>query len=151
MAFVDSEVIIPSGKVLSYSTTSNGTFITIFGTKEITPPEREIGKAEYTNDSSPKTSATGPVVAQYKASKAEPGMVKANYVYQSTQFAALETVFAAGATLYWKLLTPQDNKVRSFQGFITKHNEGEFNLEDVPDIDLEIQVSGPVVVATAGA
>ena len=148
MAFVDTEVIIPSGKVLSYSTTSNGTYIVIFGTKEITPPEREIGKAEYTNDSSPKTSATGPVVAQYKATKAEPGTVKANYVYQSTQFAALETVAAAGATLYWKLLTP-DNKLRAFQGFITKHNEGEFNLEDVPDIDLEIQVSGPVVVSTA--
>ena len=151
MAFVDAEVIVPIGKRLSYSTTVNGTYTTIFGTTKITPPEQEIGKAEYTNDDSPRAATggtTGPVVKQYKSATMEPGTVKASYVYQPTQFAAIALVAATGQTLYWKLLTP-DNKVRTFQGFIAKHSEGELGLDDVPDIDLEIQVSGPVTAPAA--
>ena len=146
MPFSEIEVIVPIGKRLSYSPTSNGTYVTIFGTTKITPPEREIGKADYTNDDSPRAASsgtTGPVVKEYKSATMEPGTVKASYVYQVTQFGTIDAVFVTGASVYWKLLTP-DNKVRTFMGYISKHAEGELGLDDVPEIDLEIQVSGPI-------
>ena len=102
MSFNDSEAIVTIGKILSYSPTSNGTFVTVFGTTDITPPEREIGKAEYTNDNSPNRTK------QYKPALTEPGTVKATYKYQSTQFATIETVFAAAAVAFKLPVTPPD-------------------------------------------
>lgn len=151
MAFDRAETIIGAGKRLAYCATSNGTFISVFGTVDISLPERELGVSEITNDDSPDFHK------DYIPGLYEPGTIPFTYRYTKTQFALLEAIYQlatvaatrASATKYWKV-TLGDGSVAAFQGFLTKHDlpvEGE---EDSPVVECELQVIGKMTW-TSGA
>jgi hypothetical protein len=137
MAFNEDEVILGDDKLLEYSTDGGTTFITIFGTKDCKLPEAELGKAEFTNDSSPGH------YKQYIPGWFEPGAASLSYVYTATVYALVETLFQSRQVLDWRY-TLGDGSTSEFSGFLTK-NPLPVSLEEVPMVEAEIQVSGPAV------
>lgn len=142
MAFDRTQTIIPFGKRIAYSDTSGGSYTSVFGTIEVDLPDRDLGKAEITNDDSTLRHK------DYIPGLYEPGTIKVTYRYTRTQFAALETIFqlatvqstVASATKYWKTTLP-DGSTALVQGFIVKHSL-PMDLESSPAVELEIQCLG---------
>jgi hypothetical protein len=140
------EAILKAGKHLAFSDTESGTYTNVDGTTEMNFPDRELGKAEVTNDDSPDRTK------QYIPALYEPGTVSFKYIYGATSFDALETIYqlavdqagAIAARKWWKI-TLADGAFVKFEGFLTKHTLPLDGLEDAPIVEGEIQVSGAMV------
>jgi len=142
MPFDRDECIIGYGKRLSYSDTENGTYVEVFGTIDVTLPERELGKAEITNDDSPDYHK------DYIPGLYEPGTVPFTYRYTATIFADLEDLFMLAsdtgtrgqATKWWKCVLA-DGAEYKWRGFLMKNNLPT-EIEGSPVVEAEIQVGG---------
>jgi len=142
--FNPAEAIIGFGKQIAYCDTVNGTYIKVAGSQDITTPERELGKAETTNDDSED------FTKDYQPALYEPGTASFKYVYGATQYAALDAVFLLAtvaatrpqATKFWKVTLP-DGATKTFKGFLTKHSD-PLEMEGTVIVECEIQVRSKV-------
>jgi hypothetical protein len=150
MAFNRDEVIISHGKRLAYCDTINGTYVNVFGTIDVSLPERELGAAEITNDDS------ADFHKDYNPGMYDPGTAPFSYRYTRSQFTALETIYQlatvaatrANATKFWKVTIP-DGSTAIFKGFITAHNLPMEGSEDSPVVEGELQVCGKIAWVAA--
>lgn len=132
MPYSNTEHSIGHGYNVAYSDDGT-TYTSIEGTFDVTPPERQLGSADITNDDTAdnhKDSLPGLF---------DPGVCKFSYHYGKTQYAAVEAVFLARTNKYWKITAP-DSSVRTFRGYITKHSEPTAGQEEAIQVDVEIQL-----------
>lgn len=151
MPYAREEHVLGHAKQIAYGDTLATATNTIFGTREVSLPERELGTADITNDNSPDFHK------DYLPALYEPGTVSFTYVYAKTVFAQVEAIYQlatvaatrVSATKFWKVTLP-DGSTATFRGFLLKHDL-PMESEDAIVVESEIQVIGKIVFTAAAA
>lgn len=156
MPFAREQVIIGHAKRLAYSEDiAIPSYTDVFGTIDVSLPERELGATEITNDDSPDFHK------DYIEGMYEPGTIGFSYRYTKSQFTAMEAIYqlasavatrgsavAGKSTKKWRVTLP-DGSVATFRGFLTAHNLPIEGSEDSPVVEGEIQCIGKMTWVSA--
>lgn len=147
MAYNRNEIRSAHGKRLSYADTLAGPYTIVYGTVDISLPERELEEEEVTNDDSED------FTKDYEPGLYDPGTSGFTYKFQDEQFTALETMYQLAtvpatrgdATKFWKLELPSGS-TGIWQGYLKSHNlptEGA----TTPTVEAEIRAKSKVTWA----
>jgi hypothetical protein len=92
------------GSILSYSTTSGGTYTKVAQTVDLGGPEPTVGKISILNNDSPSNTK------EYLAGLIEPGAYSFSLIHRPADTATIYALMDAQTTYFWKVTFQQEGK-----------------------------------------
>lgn len=127
---------VAKGTTLGYCATSNGSFTTLDGIKDIKAPEISLVITDRT--------ALGDAWKRKGAAHAEAGQLTVTFYYDKTKLETFHDMLegqVAGAVNYWKITTPDGTTITG-AGFLSKQGFGTYTVGEEVMFDVTIEADG---------
>ena len=127
---------VAKGTTLGYCATSNGSYTTVDGVKDVKTPEISLVTTDRT--------ALGDAWQVKGAAHINVGQLTVQFYYDKTKLETFHDMMegqVAGAVNYWKVTTPDGTTVMG-AGFLAKQSFGTYTVGEEVMFDVTIEASG---------